>query len=234
MDFDIVCKTITGTYHRTLHAKNQDAYCSMQDDGFCCLCIADGAGSKAHSELGARWLVKDICHLLLGQAENFFSMSYDSIRNAVVLQLQKSLRKTALQQNVLLGELSSTLMFALTDGKQFLLGHLGDGAIIGEHGGRWNVLSFPQNGEYANITYLSTMPAVERHLRLHRSQCAGIHRIWLLTDGAMYAAFQPGFSIAKDTTLEKAIHSVDTKEINDDATYGYISWKEETNYESCQ
>ncbi len=226
MDLSSYCKSKIGVYHEEHHIENQDACCSMQENEFCCLCIADGAGSKTHSGVGATWLVRDICHTLIGAAAALFAMSEQEINTFIIERMQRSLQKTADVQQTVVRELSSTLLFVLTDGRRYIIGHLGDGVIIGEREHCWDILSFPQNGTTSKSTFLTTMPAVERHFRIHCMECGNLHRIWLMTDGTMYAAFGANFSLPAGSTLQTVLDGIAMQKTDDDATYGYVAWKE--------
>ena len=71
-------------------------------------------------------------------------------------------------------------------------------------------------------TYLTTMPLLKNHLRITKKDCKELNRIWMMTDGAMYATFQPYFQLPKGHSLEKSILQAAHKMTEDDATYGYL------------
>lgn len=72
MIFSIECESLIGDIHKSRKMLNQDAYYFDYNESVACLCIADGAGSKKYSHLGAAALTKDICRYLMQFSNDFF------------------------------------------------------------------------------------------------------------------------------------------------------------------
>ena len=230
-EFMIDYRSKTGIEHQKRNLENQDAcFSEIQEGENACLCIADGAGSKKHAALGAQQLVQKLCTTLMQNASELFQKAEQEISDFLSEEIHRLLREVAKAKNVEFRELSSTLLFTLTNGETYITGHLGDGVILGEQGSKWSVLSLPQNGQTARTTYLTTMPLLKNHLRITKKDCKELNRIWMMTDGAMYATFQPYFQLPKGRSLEKSILQAAHKMTEDDATYGYLAWKGEESY----
>lgn len=225
MIFDIECESIMGQVPKRYAAENQDAFSIKKTDQWCCLCMADGAGSKRYSSKGAKWIVHDICDYLMDNASFLFEQNEEGIRKQTMSCINQSLAKTAEHQNVPISELSSTLLCVLTDGTNCLILHLGDGVILAVREGYLNVLSFPMNGNSKRSTALTTMITAEQHLRIQKVSCDSISIVWLMTDGAMYKVFQENYGLNGDSLSMPMIRQKLSDGNEDDATYGYIKWR---------
>lgn len=201
MIFDFECESKTGQKPKKYTNENQDAFYARDNGKWCCLCIADGAGSKKHATLGATWLTHDVSEYL------------------------RSLSRTVAFRNVEYSELSSTMLCTLTDGKKCLVLHMGDGVILAVRDGYLNVLSFPMNGSSKRSTALTTMTTAEQHLRIQKVSCDSISVIWLMTDGAMYNVFQENYGLNGEELSMQLIRNKLSDGNDDDATYGYIKWR---------
>jgi len=227
MIFNAACKSETGDSHKNEGVENQDAFFCDYNEHVCCLCIADGAGSKKHSLLGAEWLVRDIGTFLMQNFRKLLDSDVPvcDVKGQINVTIKNSLNKTSEIQNINFEELSSTLMFILTDGKDYLLGHLGDGVILAQRSETVNVLSFPHNGRTYNETYLTTMPNAGEYLRMERNHCESISSFWIMTDGAMFKVFQDNFGLPENELTINLIEEKLRKGHKDDATFGFITWR---------
>jgi len=90
---------------------------------------------------------------------------------------------TAQRHNITARDFATTVVMIVTDGKDSLVLHIGDGAIVGRDRAScgWTALSWPENGEYASTTYFLTDEAGPR-ARIGRFQ-HDVDRIAVFTDG---------------------------------------------------
>ena len=227
MIFEIECESKVGKEPKKHTSDNQDAFFFRKNMKWCCLCLADGAGSKRHSSLGAKWMTYDISEYLIENAERLFDDDESAIREKIVFQIKKSLNKTVTLQEVDYSALSSTLICVLTNGDNCLLLHLGDGVILAKRKGTLNVLSFPRNGTSKRSTPLTTMDSPELHLRIQKESCKDISIIWMMTDGAMYEVFKENYGLNGEELSLPLIRTRLSDHNSDDATYGYIKWRRE-------
>lgn len=225
MFFEIECESKTGKRPKKYTHENQDAFFFRKNEKWCCLCIADGAGSKRHSHLGAKWVTYDISEYLINNADELLMDNDLVVQEKIVSQITLSMNKTVAIQDVAYTELSSTLICVLTNGNECLLIHLGDGVILAERKGTLNVLSFPKNGTSKRSTALTTMNSFGSHLRIQKESCKDIDIIWVMTDGAMYEVFQENYGLNGEDLTIPLIRSKLAANNSDDATYGFIKWR---------
>ena len=227
MKIKINCQSIKGITPKRHSDENQDAfYFELSSSGIGAICIADGAGSKMYSKTGAQQLVKDVCAYMLTSAVTLLESDTEAIRNMLMLSIRHSLESTAQRLNIPYSELSSTFIGVLTDGKNYIISHLGDGVVLAERKGTLNVLSFPENGFSRRQTALTTMTLSEKHMRIRKESCDNINDIWIMTDGAMYEVFEDNYGLAGEKLSMNLIKKKILNKNSDDATYGYIKWRD--------
>lgn len=132
-----------------------------------CIALADGAGSRAKSGVGAEVVVRTTLRLLLSQFDEVYAMcvsAEESARRHIHNQLLEALRKAASQHSCDVRALASTLLFVAHKEDRFLAGHIGDGLIAQtDESGITQTLSPPDNGEFANTTvFVPDSTAFER------------------------------------------------------------------------
>jgi hypothetical protein len=137
-----------------------------------CVALADGAGSRGKSEIGAEVVVRTTLRLLSAQFDSIYEMCADaeeSARRHIHAHLLESLQRAASRHDCDIRALASTLLFVAHKGQRFVAGHIGDGLIAQiDEGGTPHTLSAPDNGEFANTTVFVTDPtAVERFRLFH-------------------------------------------------------------------
>lgn len=225
MIFDFECESKTGQKPKKYTNENQDAFYARDNGKWCCMCIADGAGSKKHATLGATWLTHDVSEYLLEHADRLIGSDELQVRSEIMECIRQSLSRTVAFRNVEYSELSSTMLCILTDGNKCLVLHMGDGVILAVRDGYLNVLSFPMNGSSKRTTALTTMITAEQHLRIQKISCDSISVIWLMTDGAMYKVFQENYGLNGEELSMQLIRKKLSDGNDDDATYGYIKWR---------
>ena len=232
MRYLIRCESLQGSNHRNNNQPNQDAYAFDSSDRISCLCIADGASSKIHSELGARGITNILCEKVMSLDDSIFRLSVNEIKRVVIDCIIEKLRLLAKEQEVNYYSLSSTVMLLISNGIEYIICHLGDGTIFAEYSSWINVLSFPQNGIQNNRTPLTTMNSAEIYLRVKKEKCNKINALWAMTDGAISELFPVIYEFHTNSfTMPYIIGVIDGKNV-DDATFGFISWRNEKNVES--
>ena len=149
----------------------QDYASGRRRYGVAAIALADGAGSRTHSALGASTAVRISLRLLTSAFDNFANMIERDEREArrcIFSEIARALSSVARRSGVDAPSLASTLLFAAFKEDRFLAGHLGDGAIaMVDAEDMATVLSSPENGEYTNTTYFLTDHAAEDRLRLY-------------------------------------------------------------------
>jgi len=197
-------ETATGTAIGLRHEENdsvcQDRVASFSNSFFKSVALADGAGSRIHSHFGADFLTKKISKISVEQFETFYDESISDLKNTYKELIQSNLDIAAQDYGVDIKELSSTLLFVVTDGSRYILGHLGDG-IIATIGNNNDIqtLSEPDNDEYLNFTYFTTSSNLEKYIRIKKGILNNIKGFILMSDGSsegLYLKSEKQFSKA--------------------------------------
>lgn len=160
-----VFASVIGTMHKATAIPCQDA-CHVvrlrigENDVLLCA-IADGAGSASHSQIGSTEAVQ---HLLkLATAD----LKLEDLNQEQVLAWYEAvlehLKSIAARESIHVRELACTLLFAVVWRKGVVLAQLGDGAWVLEKDEELVAGTWPDTGEYANVTvFISTEKALDR------------------------------------------------------------------------
>jgi hypothetical protein len=179
----------------------QDRTFYAEANGVKAVALADGAGSKSKSEIGAEIVCKKICDLLsekfidyllcfeeekTNQAKHKKNMA--GLSKVIVTALMTTLKAKALELNISVEELSSTLLFFAIKDNHYIMGHIGDGVIAGVYNEnnayRVKVISEPENGERSNITFFIPDTNAAEHLHLQAGSIDNLKGVLLTSDGA--------------------------------------------------
>lgn len=167
----------------------QDYVATRNARGVACMALADGAGSRPHSASGAEASVKAALRLLSHHFDELHALGQSDSARVATRVLEACLAALGRKARTLqtgVEQLACTLMFVAHKDDRYLLGHLGDGAIMLETvPGQLEVVSHPHNGEYLNTTFFVTDRDAQAHFRIH----AGEHA-------------RPSFAVMSDGTAE--------------------------------
>lgn len=185
------CAQFTGRSHVHSGAPCQDYVAARAQRDFACVALADGAGSKAHSEYGARAVVKAVTRVLADRFEELWSLPAYQATEIVLQHCLQALERETFRQRCSLSDLASTLLFVAHSKGRYLAGHLGDGCIIHQQeDGQIVVLSHPENGEYANTTFFVTDASAHSRLRLYRDECGQGAGFVVMSDGTAESLYR--------------------------------------------
>ncbi len=170
-----------------LHVRNgtpgQDRTELVARNGLQALCLADGAGSAKNSGDGASRVVQAGCKILLGSAGKIFDAEEDEIRNTLMTYLLEQLESAAENLNCQMRDLASTFLAVLVSGDKYVALHIGDGVIGIQKNGRVEVISFPDNGEFANETVFVTSARAQESMRVMKGNLDEVTGFILMSDG---------------------------------------------------
>lgn len=173
--YRISCGRIAGRSHSASTTPCQDYAGARRTHEMACIALADGAGSRPHSEAGAKVVVKEALGLLADRFDEIDAAADSDPTLAAQMimdHLLAALGKKAKGLGYEVGALASTLLFAAHKANRFLAGHIGDGVIARlSHSGDAEIVSYPDNGEFANTTVFVTDPHAVRRFRLYRGDC---------------------------------------------------------------
>ena len=167
--------SVVGTSHTRSDDRLQDAYAvSRIGDGSVFAVVSDGAGSSQFGAYGA-WLV---CRFLKVRFREWLGNNSDLPNDADLAdwidELRDRISAIADQRGSVPRQFASTLAAILISPNEVLTLHVGDSAVVGRQGVEWEVLCWPENGEYASSTYFVTddpKPClnIARHPRDHNA-----------------------------------------------------------------
>ena len=190
-----------GKLHISRNMVCQDRTGFKEFNGVKIVSLADGAGSKSKSEIGAEIVCEKICELLSTKFVNYLLRFEDekndqakhkknmaALGKEIISYLVSCLKEKAIKLNIPVEELSSTMLFFAIKDNYYIMGHLGDGVIAGlyneNNAYRVKVVSEPENGERNNITFFVTDTDASAHLRLKAGRVDNLRGILLTSDGA--------------------------------------------------
>jgi Protein phosphatase 2C len=156
----IAAASAIGTSHVATGLPCQDfAHCSVIDTrGGPTLVsvVCDGAGSAAHSDIGA-WLAAstfaELVELHFEEGGGIADLSKDKAREWI-RAVGDALESRAKEAGHSLRDYACTLLAAIIGSREAAFLQVGDGAIVVSHGEEdgWSYVFWPQHGEYANTT----------------------------------------------------------------------------------
>lgn len=196
--------SIPGRLHLQKDIPCQDRIYSLNDRDVNVISLSDGAGSCKYSHFGAEVVTQSICEIMA----NIFDDAYENdsqIKEKIIKNILQNLVKKASEIGTNIQELSSTLLFVAVKGNKYISGHIGDGVISYLFEDRIDILSHPDNGEYANSTYFVTSSDVKDHFRIYRGEIKNITGFILISDGTaerLYDKKNKKFSNAAKQILE--------------------------------
>lgn len=249
MEYKVSWAVCAGRRHQQEGTPCQDWVAVRRKDAVVCCALADGAGSRSRSELGAECVTQAVSELLSSQFETLWTLEDSTLASAVIDHCVQELKR--LEPPIY--ELACTLLFcaAHRDGR-FLAGHLGDGVMIREEGGALSVFSPPDNGEYQNETYFITGGDAVDRLRVRRGQWTAQGTLLLMSDGTadslyhyadgtpaaacqtLAAWLRDGEEKVISQALQNNLEHTFAKRTGDDMSLILLSWQEDGGLDQLQ
>ncbi|UVK97915.1 PP2C family serine/threonine-protein phosphatase [Pseudomonas sp. B21-048] len=188
---DLRCKTacafVTGRSHLKTQTPCQDYVAARESNEVTCISLADGAGSRARSEIGAQIAVTATLAFVCKNFESLWqNMDKHNAKAAqrLVNRCLDAFRRKSEKLGCDLNDLACTLSFVAHSHGRYLAGHLGDGVIASVNvDGQLQALSHPENGEFANTTLFLTDHKAASRLRLYRGQIEATTGFAIMSDG---------------------------------------------------
>lgn len=242
MEYKVSRAVCTGRHHRQEEIPCQDRVAVRREGPVVCCALADGAGSRIRSELGAECVTQAATELLSDRFEALWTMEDAPLGGVVIDHCIQALSR--LEPPIC--ELACTLLFcaAHRDGR-FLAGHLGDGVMIREESGTLSVFSPPDNGAYQNETYFITGKDAAEHLRIRRGRWMAEGTLLLMSDGTadslyhyadgtpaaacqtLAAWLRDGEESVISQALQDNLERTFSKRTGDDMSLILLSWRED-------
>lgn len=177
-DMKAVCAYTIGEQHVFLGTECQDHAMVEKQDNVLCALLADGAGSVEHSEIAARASVEALCADFMKQPDIWLSMD-DALLKQHIISI--STEASAKAQPGMRPD--CTLLMYGQAGQRSILIHVGDGMAIG-CGDEAVLLSKPENGAEAHLTFFLSGPDTPSHIRITHDPDDSLDTIILTSDGA--------------------------------------------------
>jgi len=189
MPWQTFAASAIGKYHIDNNIPCQDDFAFRVVGDVLIGVVCDGAGSSAHSEIGAKECsrsVLDSIEMNLGEGESTRLETVcgrDNLEGAVDVARNR-LQSMADEKGFAFKDLSCTLVGCIASSRGGCFFHIGDGFCIAEFDGQTPIVSLPENGEYANETYFVTATDWAARLRITPLPEARYGRVALMSDGA--------------------------------------------------
>jgi len=175
-----------GSSHEKANTRLQDAFtCFVAGpaNDYLVAVVSDGAGSATFGGQGASLICRTIGNLARLHLRNEERLPTDEEIFCWTDDARDLLGSVASRRGVPLREFAGTLVCLISDGKETVASHVGDGcAVVKERSTNdWTAVSWPDHGEYAATTFFMTDEAGLR-LRIARYN-AELGAVALLSDG---------------------------------------------------
>lgn len=158
-----------------------------------CIALADGAGSCSMSHFGAQEATQSIIRLFSCKAFRYEigKMEDGDLQAVIIDHVINDMSSLASRLSCSLRDLSCTLMFVyvrITCGKsQYIVGHIGDGAVFKYKQGVSSVFSSPESGEFVNETYFVTHPKAKEMIKIQKGTESTSIGFLLMSDGTEHS-----------------------------------------------
>lgn len=152
-----VCASVKGTSHIQFGEKLEDAFAITQiKDESIFAVVSDGAGSARFGRQGARTTCGFLKTRFQDQLRDGQEMPSDEELKNWVGDLRNRIAEKADKQGSTPRQFAATLAAILITPDNLATMQIGDSAIVARRGTDWDVLCWPENGEYASSTYFVT------------------------------------------------------------------------------
>ena len=182
-NWTLASAAVQGLDHLAKGTPCQDKVAAVQRNDVSVICLADGAGSAALSHFGAQAIVECIVDYLCDDFDLVFSSDEATTKDLIASKVIGCLGETSQHHNCAFNDLASTLLVVAVKHKKSLAVHVGDGVIGGLCGRRLTVVSRPQNGEFANVTFFTTSSRLTEHMRVVKADARKYSGYVLMSDG---------------------------------------------------
>ncbi len=187
-------RAVVGIHHEESNKVCQDYIIYRRYKDVKVMVLADGASTCKHAAFGA----EKACYFIVNYFKKnslkaFKSMSIDELKLHLITRLRSSLKYHAKQKKTETSQLSSTLLFVVISNDEYIIGHIGDGVIGLFKNGNVQVLSKPENAEFANVTYFTSSQNLKQHLRVKKGVInqKSIAGFVMMSDGAAKSLYNP-------------------------------------------
>lgn len=183
--------SVRGPLHVRLRLPNQDAWLVRKYVWGRVLAVADGLGSKPHSDVGARV----VCRAVARAARECVAGGEEGMRSNITKLIHRYW--LAGLGGYSANECATTCLFAVLAGSVLTLGRLGDGMVVatGRNGNADALLMDGKEGAFANMTHCLHSGACPKGWELLQMPAESCAEVLLCTDGVA-DDLEPGTHLA--------------------------------------
>lgn len=181
--------TVQGKLNEERNIECQDVVASYVKNGISVIALADGASLKEYSLEGANIVAPAVCKFVANNFAKLFTEEDIYEAKKIILEdLINRLTKRAKKFKSDIHEFASTLLFvAIKEGKQCIIGHIGDGIICREENNEWTIVSKEEQKNSLNETDLVTGLNVYARMKMFRHDINELTSFVLLSNGCTEA-----------------------------------------------
>ncbi len=185
--FSSISTAVIGKGHIRQNIPCQDVALHYSGDDIGIAIVCDGAGSSKYGLEAAEETSNQVKEYFIKRQHGTKTAS--EIRDELCDTLIKSLSKLKKLYNCNIHDLYSTLLFGVLDRKtnEYIIGHIGDGLIVGFELRSMQIFSEPENGDRANETYFVAYTVDkklrQKHFRIKRRPLGNVIGFALMSDG---------------------------------------------------
>jgi Protein phosphatase 2C len=217
-NWQVVAASVMGTSHEKRSQPCQDDHCwCLLPNGVLVAAIADGAGSAALAEVGAKIAVETVVGTIYRQQKLWpqNDSEWQVFLTAALIAARVAVETEASVREVPARDLACTLIAVVATPELIAVAQIGDGAAVaGDSAGNAIALTVPPCGEYINETVFLTSPNAVETAQFHVRREKMAH-LAVFSDGLQMLAlkipegtphgpfFAPLFQFASSITNEE-------------------------------
>lgn len=198
LTLDFTCKTafasVAGRSHLETQAPCQDYVAARESNAVTCIALADGAGSRARSDIGAQVAVTATLAYVCKNFESLWqNMEKHNAKAAqrLINRCLDAFRRKSAKLGCEINDLACTLSFVAYSQGRYMAGNLGVGVIaLIDPDGQLETLSPPENDELTNTTSLLNDPKAISKLRLYRGTVLAPTGLAIMSAGTAESLYQ--------------------------------------------
>ena len=219
----------------------EDVVAGISNESVTCICLADGAGSAKFARLGASEVVQATIHLFSEKFDELFREDDSTIGKIILDNCLSSIKKTYGEvADFDIRDYNATLLVVAIQGDNCICAHVGDGIIGKKDDQGFEIISFPWNGEFINVTIFVTSEDAPSTIDIKKFKLEKEVGFFVMSDGTQKSfylkkelinvgALNQLFEVAssnsvEDTSfcLEKNLLDVISKNTMDDCSFGMM------------
>jgi hypothetical protein len=184
----IIGASVAGPLHDEIGLPCQDAFRHEAAGKRAVIAVADGLGSAARADVGAR-LAVEAAVVASNIAKPTQRINLSRVSRRAVEAARRRLETQAAETSEALRDYACTIIVVATDGARACVAHVGDGAVVGASSSGLVLLSGPGDSEYANEVEPLTSPTWSEALRCSKV-FTDLQAVAVFTDGCQRAGLR--------------------------------------------